>query len=266
MYTLNETGPDFDSIREEIEGVVAELLPHLKIKTAGRKFPGEYPFYVGDADKDSIFILREGNLRFERNNRLLCFFEEGDFVAPDRVCCGYDCKLYSDFAVVVDEYDRNEIITSVTSNSNLAGLWTRFLSLQINMYGSLLGGAIREEPNISPYVCNFSEGEMIIEKGSIGDKVYTMLTGCAEVCVDGVRVGEIYADEVFGVIGALTGTPRTASVIARTDCTILALPREHFQQLLETRFATVMSMIESMARAVVSLNSKVVKLSNGVYS
>ena len=71
-------------------------------------------------------------------------------------------------------------------------------------------------------------GDTIIREGESGDRFYVIADGAVEVTERGRfrRVEEI--GDCFGEIALLRATPRTATVVARTDVDLLALEREEF--------------------------------------
>ena len=75
----------------------------------------------------------------------------------------------------------------------------------------------------------FGKGETIIHQGESGESMFILITGSAEVFAQKngrlLRVGELGSGECFGEVSLLTGEPRSASVIARTDCEILEIQK-----------------------------------------
>ena len=137
---------------------------------------------------------------------------------------------------------------------------------QISLFTTICGRLIKAESKAAPKITPYRKGAVIIEQGGEGTEVYTLLEGHADVFRDDVRVGEIAADEIFGAIAALMETPRTATVVATCDSTVLALPKKSFVELIEARPATTLKMVEGMAGAIVSLNERLVGLLHGVDS
>lgn len=75
-------------------------------------------------------------------------------------------------------------------------------------------------------------GEVILEKGGISDRFYIIESGEVEVTDDGVVLRTEGPGEVFGEIGLLRDVPRTATVTALTDVSLLTLSREDFLSLV----------------------------------
>jgi small-conductance mechanosensitive channel len=82
----------------------------------------------------------------------------------------------------------------------------------------------------------FGAGEKIIEQGKSGKSMYILADGSAEVKVehDGelVPVGRLGPGDCFGEISLLTGEPRTATVIAESDCEVVKIEKSAMRTLL----------------------------------
>lgn len=80
----------------------------------------------------------------------------------------------------------------------------------------------------------YMEGATIVRAGDAGDAFFVILEGEAKVVAPtGRTLNRLFPGDVFGEISLLDGGPRTASVIAETPITVLALPRRAFLGLLE---------------------------------
>jgi Cyclic nucleotide-binding domain len=71
-------------------------------------------------------------------------------------------------------------------------------------------------------------GASIVKQGEPGDRYYAIADGTVEVTIDGRLVGTLDRGEGFGEIALLHEAPRTASVTAKTDASLLAIEREPF--------------------------------------
>jgi len=76
-------------------------------------------------------------------------------------------------------------------------------------------------------------GQVVLQQGDPADALWVVLAGTLEVALDGVRVNQVTTGDYVGEIGLLHGRPRTASVIARTPCTLLKIPADDFAAALD---------------------------------
>ena len=87
----------------------------------------------------------------------------------------------------------------------------------------------------------FGHDEHVVKQGDRDDAMYALLSGEANVVVDeaeggrGTVVGRLKAGSFFGEMAALTGEPRTASVVADRDLEVLAIRSDGLREVLETR-------------------------------
>lgn len=84
---------------------------------------------------------------------------------------------------------------------------------------------------------SFSAGEHIIQRGDSGDCMYVLVIGEVEVSIAGedderqftIRLGP---RQIFGEMALLTGEPRTADVVANSDCHCLVLEKGSVERLI----------------------------------
>jgi CRP-like cAMP-binding protein len=67
-----------------------------------------------------------------------------------------------------------------------------------------------------------------VRQGDTGDRFYVVAAGELEVIVDGAAVTTLRDGDYFGEIALLRDVPRTATVRARCESTLLALERDDF--------------------------------------
>jgi hypothetical protein len=78
-------------------------------------------------------------------------------------------------------------------------------------------------------------GDRIIRQGEHDDTLYAMLGGIADVLLDEAPdqpINLISTGDTFGEIGLIGGVPRTANVVARSECEVLVLSANFFQRFL----------------------------------
>ena len=79
-------------------------------------------------------------------------------------------------------------------------------------------------------------GDFVVRQGDRDDTVYILLSGLAEVILDGDEarpLRALAAGDIFGEIGFLTTTRRTASVVARAASDILVLSAPFLKRFLK---------------------------------
>ncbi|MFZ4288355.1 cyclic nucleotide-binding domain-containing protein [Variovorax sp. HJSM1_2] len=85
----------------------------------------------------------------------------------------------------------------------------------------------------------FAAGGTITRQGAVAHWLYLIVRGEAEVVIDGPQgrtvVAELRDGNFFGEMGLLTGAPRSATVIARTDVECYRLDKEGFAEVLNAR-------------------------------
>jgi CRP-like cAMP-binding protein len=80
----------------------------------------------------------------------------------------------------------------------------------------------------------YMEGARVVREGDVGDTFYVILEGGANVVSGSGRiVNRLQPGDFFGEISLLDGGPRTATVVADTPLTMLALPRKAFLKAIE---------------------------------
>jgi cAMP-dependent protein kinase regulator len=77
---------------------------------------------------------------------------------------------------------------------------------------------------------SFDPGDIIVTQGEPGGSLFILTTGRVKAFVrnpsgKNVKVRELGEGDFFGEISVLTGTPRTATVVAATNCDLLELDR-----------------------------------------
>lgn len=92
-------------------------------------------------------------------------------------------------------------------------------------------------------------GEPVFWFGDRGDTLYIVEDGRVEVTAPDARGGHVRLDTlgpggVFGELGLIDGGPRSATVRALTDCSLLALPREPFHAFLRQRPDVAIDMLQ----------------------
>ncbi|KAK1442450.1 cGMP-dependent kinase [Babesia gibsoni] len=78
----------------------------------------------------------------------------------------------------------------------------------------------------------FAPGDIIVKQGDLGDDLYIIKQGAADVYVDGVKVRTMGKGHYFGERAILYGEPRSATIQAADDTTCVSIGRDILQSVL----------------------------------
>ena len=83
----------------------------------------------------------------------------------------------------------------------------------------------------------FEGGQELCRQGDMGDAMYVIVEGSADVLIDTpngpLKVAELKKNEFVGEIAILCDVPRTATVIAREKTTTLKITKDLFFRLVQ---------------------------------
>lgn len=99
---------------------------------------------------------------------------------------------------------------------------------------------------------SYAPGEVILQQGDPSDAMYILSTGSVRVVRDDeygaqIHVADIHPGGFFGEIGLLRRAPRSASVEAVTQVTVLVIDRPLFETIVDSSMST-RRMLERVAR------------------
>jgi CRP/FNR family cyclic AMP-dependent transcriptional regulator len=91
-------------------------------------------------------------------------------------------------------------------------------------------------------------GAEIIREGDVGESLYVVVEGRVEVRKGEKRLAELSEREVFGEMAVLDPGPRSATVNAVTDVTLLTIRREDFADIMAERHEIARGIIQVLTR------------------
>ncbi len=93
-------------------------------------------------------------------------------------------------------------------------------------------------------------GTAFLREGDLGDALFFIVEGRARVRKGDREVAELGARDVFGELALLDPGPRSATVEALTDMTLLRVGRDDFVEILAARPEVPLAVIRMLARRV----------------
>jgi CRP-like cAMP-binding protein len=89
-------------------------------------------------------------------------------------------------------------------------------------------------------------GQALVQAGAPGDAFYVVLDGEASVDVPAGPI-PLGAGSFFGEMAILDGAPRSATVTAVTDISLLVIPRDRFVGVLESEPTVALAILATLA-------------------
>ncbi len=112
----------------------------------------------------------------------------------------------------------------------------------------------------------FTAQEQIIDRQSESSDVFFVVEGDVRVVNYSLSGREITLDDLplggyFGELAAIDSEPRSASVMALTDCLVAALPQEQFLDLLEKHPPVALKVMKSLTGIIRTATDRIMDLS-----
>jgi CRP-like cAMP-binding protein len=267
MLANTELSADFYVLNQQYKKLVAALLETIDIPKIPLEISAEDMNPGEKIAGDRIYLVESGSLDVIYRGKSLYTFEEGDLILPDIAGVsdpGATVSYGVDGGASLASYPALEFIRRVFDSSTASKLWTRILITQQGLMLRINGALSALETYITPGYEIFSPGDTIIRQGDLADFVFNLTEGKAEVVVDGVTVGSIEEGEIFGAMAVLTNSTRSATVLAKTRCSVVKVPKDQFTDLIKSDPSTIHSLLIDMAGSIVNLNEQLVGL-RGTY-
>lgn len=100
----------------------------------------------------------------------------------------------------------------------------------------------------STYVSPYKEGDVIIREGDNGEELFIVLSGTVQVSSRGENLAELAAGGHFGEMALVDHSPRSATVVARTNARMLVMQRSGFYTLIRKEPALAVKLLWSFVQ------------------
>lgn len=109
----------------------------------------------------------------------------------------------------------------------------------------------------NPSIVSVPAGQPLFTVGEEGHLMFVLTTGSAEVVVNGRVVETLKHGSIVGELGIVLAGPRSASVIAKTNCEFVAIDEKRFQFLVQQTPYFATQVMRVMAERLRALNQMV---------
>ncbi len=107
---------------------------------------------------------------------------------------------------------------------------------------------------------NYAAGQELFHQGDVGDAMYVILAGSADVLLETpngqIRVAELRKNSFVGGIAILSDVPRTATIKAREPLTTLKISKDMFYRLVAEFPQMAIEMMRELAHRLEDTNQK----------
>jgi len=100
-------------------------------------------------------------------------------------------------------------------------------------------------------------GKTLCEQGAVGREAFIIVQGTAEVRRNGKKIATLGPGACVGELALLDHGPRTATVVAGTDITLLVMSAREFASIIEAVPPIGRKILKALASRVRELDSKI---------
>ncbi len=264
MILQAEVDAGFAALSQQYRRLAQELIAKTGIQGQPLALGNTADAQASGLNPNRIYRIDSGTLTAIYDNRRLYLLEEGALILPDAGLQTSGTHTPLNHAAENAEltgFDTLPFMQAVLGERETARLWTKLLLTWQAMLLRALATRTERDTHARPGFQHFAPGDIIMRQGDRADYVFSLLEGEAEVLSNNIAVGRIGEGEIIGAMAVLTGQPRSATVRAKTRCTVVKVPHNQFTTLIRDNPTMIHTLLTDMARHIVQLNKQVVDLS-----
>lgn len=94
---------------------------------------------------------------------------------------------------------------------------------------------------------HYKAGEVIFRAGDPGEELFVIRDGTVGIEVNGAIVERLGSSDIFGEMALVEAKPRSATVIAETDCVVVPISEKQFLTMVEYAPSFSLAVIRTLA-------------------
>lgn len=259
MYLLGEQPAYADQLISRLQSIPVKLLDGLTPCGAALHIERSEDL-ASELPGNQLFIIDNGLLHTLVDERPLFYLQEGDLVGLRQGIDLPSCRYTSDEPLTLIPYSRSEVFKHIYASEPRQELFIQYLVGHTALLSDALARIKQPDVRAATGFRHFATGDALINQGDDADHVFIIIEGHADAFVDGVKVGDVQKDEIFGAMAVFTLEKRSATVVASEPCTVMVIPKDQFLSLMESNPRIAHSLVESMARRIDLLNKEITQL------
>jgi CRP-like cAMP-binding protein len=110
-----------------------------------------------------------------------------------------------------------------------------------------------------PEFIEIKDGEILFSEGEIGNDMYVLIEGKAEISIGGVFFGVCTQGSFVGEMAVVDGSPRHATVTAIADCKFVVVDKKRFHFLIDETPGFAIEIIRIMAHRLKECDSRILQ-------
>jgi len=263
MLANAELAQDFTILNQQYKKLISDLLDAVGMQGIPFEVDVTEQGNFRGFDGGQFYLVGRGSIAARYQGKSIYTLEEGDLLLPDIAgTADQEIAVFygSEVGASLHSFPALEFMQRVFNEPAATKLWTRLLVTYSGLMLRIAAAQTLADTPATPGFEVYEPGDVIIRQGDRADYVFNMSSGVAEVLVDAVTVGRIGEGEIFGAMAALTHADRSATVKAKTTCSVVKVPKEQFTELIKSNPATIHSLLIDMANSIVNLNEQLVGL------
>ena len=253
MYLIGDQPPYAEKLISTLQRIPAQLLDGLD--------PCAAPIRLGPIDdlysqvgNKNLYLLKSGLLHALIDGKPLFYIQEGDLIGLRQGLNTAPCVYMSEEPLELVPYDREALFRHIHASNSRQEQFTQYILGQAALMSDALARSKPLEVRPVTGFQHFAPGDELIRQGDEAGHVFIITEGHAEAFVEGIKVGDVQKDEIFGAMALFTNEKRSATVIASAPTTVMMIPKEQFLALMQSNPRIAHSLIESMARRIDLMN------------
>lgn len=255
MYLIGEQPAYAEKLISTLQRIPQQLLTGLEPCDKHIHLDSVEDLYQTVGSK-RLYLLKTGLLHALIDGKPLFYMQEGDLIGLRQGLSTAPCVYMSEEPLELVPYDRDALFKHIHASSDRQEQFTQYVLGQAALMSDAL--AHNRPADIRPVTGfqHFAAGAELIRQGDEADHVFIITEGHAEAFVQGVKVGDVQKDEIFGAMALFTREKRSATVIATAPTTVMMIPKDQFLALMQSNPRIAHSLIESMARRIDLMNKE----------
>jgi len=100
------------------------------------------------------------------------------------------------------------------------------------------------------------QGKIIFAQGDVGDLMYVVVEGQAQIVIDGKVMETVGSGGILGEMALIDDAPRSATAVAKTQCVLVPINEQRFIDLAARRPEFALHVMRVQAHRLRRMNTK----------